>query len=251
MMGAWFGPEGISLGFSQDNPKGFWERKDVLELNKALLRHFGAVWFKVDDWDDTRLATIPPPLTRAVRNLILELDAHRPWMIKDPRLCLTLPCFLPWLEVPVAVIANREPLEIARSLQLRNGMPLEYGLALWEYHAVHVIRHAHALPRIFTSFEAMLSRPVENVSKLYEQLVIHGVQGLRMPSEREILAFVEPSLQRARKADVDHVLTDEQRTLAAILGGEAMFDPAIEVSPHARRIMETMGHKVSGSPVNS
>jgi hypothetical protein len=251
MMGAYFAPEGLSLGFSNDNPKGFWERKDILQINKALLHHFGCTWYKVDHWDDKKLDTIPEPWSRNIRNTILELDAHRPWMIKDPRLCMTFPCWRPWLEVPVAVIACREPLEVARSLELRNGMPMEYGLALWEYHAVHIIRHTHDLPRVFTSYETMLSRPVENIFTLYEALREHGVQGLRLPSEREILSFVEPKLQRAHIADVDHVLTEEQKTLAAILCGEAMFDPNVKVSAHARRIMETLGPKISGAPINS
>ena len=37
MMGAYFGPEGVSLGANDENPKGFWERRDVLDLDEALL----------------------------------------------------------------------------------------------------------------------------------------------------------------------------------------------------------------------
>lgn len=250
MMGAYFGPEGLSLGFSSDNPKGFWERRDILQINRALLRHFGCNWFRVDGWDDTKLGTLPAPLTRSIRQAVLELDAHRPWMVKDPRLCITLPCWRPWLEAPVAVVATRHPLSVARSLELRNAIPVEYGLALWEHHAVGIIRHAHDLPRAHVSFEAMLSDPVNKTRALYEELEVHGVQGLRMPRDREILAFVEPKLERARREDAAHKLSPHQKTLHAMLCGEMGFDANIEVSPEARHIMKTLGGKVSGAPVN-
>ena len=38
MMGAYFAPEGLSAyGANQENPKGFWERRDVRTLNDRLL----------------------------------------------------------------------------------------------------------------------------------------------------------------------------------------------------------------------
>jgi len=251
MMGAYFAPEGISVGFSKANPKGFWERKDVLAVNGALLKHFDCAWHRVDGWDDSKLDTIPGPILRGIRTLVLELDAHRPWVMKDPRLCLTLPCWLPFLEVPVAVVATRHPLATARSLELRNGLPIEYGLALWEYHAVHTIRHSCALPKAQVSYEAILSEPVKTVEKLHDALLAHGVQGLRMPREREILAFVEPKFQRARETDAADLMTQEQRTLVAMLRGEAMADPKIEVSAESARLMKRMGRSLTGAPVES
>ena len=38
LMGVYFGPEGISTGANQENPKGFWERKDVRQLNDGVLQ---------------------------------------------------------------------------------------------------------------------------------------------------------------------------------------------------------------------
>jgi hypothetical protein len=56
-------------------------------------------------------------------------------VVKDPRFCITLPF---WLEACDAVqlpatvcVINRAPLEVARSLQARDGFPLGYGLRLY------------------------------------------------------------------------------------------------------------------------
>ncbi len=237
MMGAYFGPEGMSLGYNRDNPKGFWERKDVVMLNDQLLQCFGARWQNVRGWDVSKLGAVPKSLTGMVRSLTLEMDAHRPWVVKDPRMCITLPCWLPFLEVPVAVITSRDPGAIARSLEVRRQLPPEYGLALWECYAVHTIRQAHALPKIFVSFESMLETPVASTRSLYEALLRHEVQGLRMPSDREIRAFIDPTLERARRNAATQ-LTSEQENLAAMLRGELPFDPAVTISPAAQRLME-------------
>lgn len=245
MMGAYFGPEGISLGFHRDNPKGFWERKDVLYINEQLLKHFDATWHKVSNWDNGRLADTPRALTRSIRRTILDMDAHRPWVMKDPRLCITLPCWLPWLEVPVAVITSRDPLAVAHSLGLRNRIPAEYAMAMWEYYAVHTLNNAAPLAKLFTSYEDMLRTPVETTRTLYESLLKQGVQGLRMPSEREILAFVEPRLQRATGEPVPYEMSSHQKHLASMLRGEMPFEPGVGVSAQARRIMESMMVKVT------
>ena len=35
LMGAYFGPEGSSTGANEENHKGFWERRDVRNLNDS------------------------------------------------------------------------------------------------------------------------------------------------------------------------------------------------------------------------
>jgi hypothetical protein len=238
MMGAYFAPEGLALGLTPDNPKGFWERRDVMLVNDQLLHHFNCSWEKIDRLDAENAGGISPKLQHTIKTILLGMDAHRPWVMKDPRLCVTLPAWLPSLEVPVAVIAWRNPLEVARSLQLRNNMSVEYALALWEYYAVHLIRNAAALPKIFVSYEAMKEMPVENIEALYNGLQTLGVQGLRLPSEREILAFLDTRLHRAKEADVKLALSDHQQHLSAMLRGKKAFNPKMDVSANARRLME-------------
>ncbi len=248
MMGAYFAPEGLSLGYNEHNEKGFWERKDVLSINEQLLRHAGATWHKVDGWDTQQLSRTPRALTHAIRSTILEMDAHRPWVLKDPRLCITLPCWLPHLEVPVTVLAARNPLASARSLELRNGIPPEYGIAMWEYHAVHSLRNTLYIPKIHVRYETMLDTPIDSVRTLYDELCARGVQGLRMPSEREIMAFIDSDLQRASPTQVNYRLTPNQERLFAMQCGEIPFEPDMEVSPQSRHVMETTVLKSPARP---
>lgn len=246
MMGAYFGAEGMSIGYNRENPKGFWERRDVLNLNDSLLQHHGCNWHRLSGWplqgiSHTAVADLPPPLRHGMKSTILEMDAFRPFVVKDPRLCLTLPYWQRFLEVPVAVVVHRSPLEVARSLQERNSFPLMYGLVLWEYYAVCMLNASHGMPRLFIRHRDAIEDPVATTARLYNGLREHEVQGLRHPSAREITAFVEARLYRAREDGIANpiALTAHQRTLEAMLKGDARQHGLLTVSDEARALMES------------
>jgi hypothetical protein len=200
LMGAWFGPEGIGTGANAENPKGFWERRDVRALNDYVLHSVSCDWNRVSSFD---AESVPAEIAGAFREcasrLVLELDAHRPWFIKEPRLCLLLPLWRQVLEAPVCVHIHRHPVEVAGSLMARNGMPMPAGMALWEKYVTTAARASSGLPSINVLHHRLLANPVEEVERLHAELAAHQVPGLRMPSTRELLAFIDPSLHRQRR----------------------------------------------------
>jgi hypothetical protein len=242
LMGAYVGAEGTLLGPDPSNPKGYWERRDVITLNDALLLLSGCTWKRVAGWCAAPSRPIAPELRDAMQNVILGMDAFRPWVMKDPRLCLTLPHWMPHLEVPVAVLVYREPREIVRSLGQRDQMSDEFGLALWEYHAVGALNATREMPRIFARHDRLIMNPVETVSQLVDQLGAAGVHGLRRPSAREVGAFVDPALSRAGATgpELQLPLNVEQRAVAAMLRDEVQQDRALEVSRQSQDVMTRM-----------
>jgi hypothetical protein len=239
MMGAYFAPEEFALPANSANPKGFWERKDVVQVNNELLQYQNCNWLNVFGWNSDRTSFSPPKIMQHLTQIIGELDAHKPWAIKDPRLCMTLPCWLPFLKTPIAVIMARDPLEAARSLQLRDGVEIAHGLALWEYYAVGVVRAAAALPKIFIGHEELMGAPLSAVQRLHQELSVH-VSGLSLPLEQAVLSFVDPSLHRAKLSDVDAdvVISPHQQSLYAMLSGQKPFDENVAVSVHSERVMQ-------------
>ncbi len=233
MMGAYFGPEGVSEGYTSANPKGYWERRDVNRLNESLLEYNGCTWNRLDAWPENALPALVPQQEKTIRNLLLNMDAHRPWVMKDPRLCLTLPYWMPFLEVPVAVMVYRNPLEIAHSLVQRDNMPPAVAIALWEYHVVNMLNATLNIPRIFVRHAPALQSPVRFVKALYETLEEQlDVRGLRLPSDREIRAFVDKKLHRSRASEVaDKIaLTPFQTMLISILEQAAPHKAKLSVS---------------------
>jgi hypothetical protein len=242
MMGAYAGPEG-ACGYNADNPKGFWERNDVVKTNASLLKLYHVDW--INTTVTRRMLSWELPAAEAVaqhmRRIVFNMDGHRPWVMKDPHLCLTLSHWLPLLEVPVCVIAYRDPLEIAHSLRVRQHNAVESferAIALWEYYAVSLLNATRHMPRIYVAHADMMSNPPAATAKLYNGLAAAGVQGLRLPSPREINAFIDAKLYRSRAYESsDYPYTEQQRALIALLKGEYTLDGMLSVSEASRQIL--------------
>lgn len=204
LMGAYMGPEGISTGANAENPKGFWERRDVRQLNDAALHSLGCDWNRVADLDLQRLpGDMAEAFDKVAARILLEMDAHRPWFLKEPRLCVLLPLWLRHLEAPVAVRIHRDPVEVASSLLRRNAMPMEVGLELWEYYVRSAAESSQGLPSVNVQHAQLMSEPAAVAERLYDELVCLGVQGLRRASRRELAAFVDRDLHRERSGRAD------------------------------------------------
>ena len=55
MMGAYIAPEEQEMDPQVDDPKGFWERKDVEKLNDEILQAADATWDKVSRVDFSKI----------------------------------------------------------------------------------------------------------------------------------------------------------------------------------------------------
>jgi GT2 family glycosyltransferase/glycosyltransferase involved in cell wall biosynthesis len=246
-MGVYFAPEGVSTGANEENPKGFWERRDVRALNDQLLHSAGADWHRLGDFS---LQAIPELTLASFRKeaakIILSMDAHRPWFLKEPRLCVLAPLWLELLEFPVCVFVHRSPLEVADSLKTRNDFPSDFSLALWEFYNTTALNATVGLRRVQVNHHDIMRDPVGSVRILGEALERHGVRGLRSPSEEEVLAFVDPSLARAKAAREDDALTPAQRKLwEAFETGEALrFTEPIDCSEETRNVLRARDRAV-------
>jgi hypothetical protein len=231
LMGANVGPEHVMLQPCDDNPKGYWERGDVMALNDAILLMRGCTWNRLANWSIA--PTMPPPVKQIMGRIVLGMDAFRPWVMKDPRMCLTLPWWQSMLEVPIAVLVYRDPLKIVRSLEKRRiSMSHTHSLALWEYHAVEALNATQNMERVFVRYEKMIVEPVQTVAQLFADLKPLVPNGLHLPSEREITAFITPGLDRAKVecGEPLPMLTPAQEAVAAMLRGEEMQNATLEVS---------------------
>src|SRR6185312_14995381 len=127
-MGAWPGDDSALL-IGPDNPRGHYE---LGALHGACLRRLEAAG---GDWKHPPMSA-PDAAVDAFRReaaAVLDmLDTRRPWLIKEPRLCLVVRELLPLLTRPVFVHVVRDPLEVAASLEARDRMPRDEALALWE-----------------------------------------------------------------------------------------------------------------------
>ena len=186
-----------------DNPKGYWEHRDIVAVHERLLTALGS------RWDDVR--ALPPDWLRsdparqaatAIDGLVARDFAGTPlWAVKDPRLCRFLPL---WLEVlprknvrPVVLLMARKPSEVAASIEARNDWHSPIGEMLWLRYMTEAEAASRGLPRSVVVYDDLVATPVSAVSIALKAL---GIAFSLSPTHaREVLAgFID-------KADQHHV----------------------------------------------
>lgn len=250
LMGAYFGTENDGTGIvNQENPKGFWERRDVRAINERILAEMGADWDRVTPWvGRPSTGELPPRDEKELLGVISKLEPHRPWVIKDPRLCLTLAAWLPRLEMAQVVMPLRHPIEVAVSLQNRNGFPLDVGLALWEAYSLEAVRALGDHQVHLVRYEALIESPVHVARNLHRTLTESGVARLSLANEEELMAFVDPSLYRSRLPEVGRHYHEHP---AVVLYGELCGTEAQPLSRFARELSTRSAKELAAHELRS
>lgn len=129
-LGANLGDERLWTEPARDNPKGFFENRPVLELNREILSIQGGSWSAPPalprGWED---ATELAECREQAQDLIREMPEST--VIKDPQLSLTCPLWVKVGKVSSPILCVRNPVSVANSLMVRNGFSIDQGLFLW------------------------------------------------------------------------------------------------------------------------
>ena len=213
-------------------PLGFWERRDMRNLCDQMLHSAGADWWKIAAFDPK---VIPRAmLAEQLRNfekIVSELDKYKAWVIKEPRLCLLLPVLRHYVTNLVCIHIYRNPLEVARSLQMRNGFSISAGLALWEAYNLHALKASEGLPRISLSYESLMRHPLETLNALVNELEGIGGEAIK-PDSGLIERFIDLNLHRQKATDeeTEGYLLPSQRALWLRLQSGEVFDEGLDIS---------------------
>lgn len=104
-------------------------------------------------------------------------------------------------------------------------MSRDDALALWERYTRSAFAASHGWPRVLVDYDDLVARPVHTAQRLHADLVEAGVQGLLLPADDTILAWVDAP-QRASPAGDGAALSASQSALRdairdrSILGAE-------------------------------
>jgi hypothetical protein len=163
---------------SEENAPGFWEGRRIVRRHKALLESLGSGW---DDIGELPADWLQRESTQGYENVLLEIlredfSEARIIVVKDPRLSRLAPLWLRLLErfeaEPSFVVMIRHPLEVARSLAVRNGFDERKSLLLWLIHLVEAERHSRGFPRVFVTYDRLLDEPEKVVARVRDGLGI-------------------------------------------------------------------------------
>ncbi len=231
------------LAGQEDNPRGFWEREDVVALNDEILAANNATWYR-----PPRQAPACTDAHRAAMGEILgRLPGDRSWQLKDPRQVLTWPLWREVLGDVVLVFVYRDPIAVATSLQRRNGFPLSLGLWLWEHYNRLALAALQGRDYLALSYEAVARDPAQTLSAALSRLADLGV-GCGTALDPGVF---DPSLNRFAGTDADahrSLVTASQAQLAAfceaLVSGDDLPDLP-EPDDRDRALMEDMGEALA------
>jgi len=159
-----------------NNDKGFWEDVDINRLNIELLAHLN------DDWDCmaplSKAELSRPDLDvfklRAVELIRSRFELYKVYGFKDPRISRLLPF---WQSVfnhlqleAKYIIACRNPMSVARSLQARDGFDLAKGYQLWLEYSLATLRDTVGTNRIVVDYDNLIDSPEPELKRMAQQL---------------------------------------------------------------------------------
>ena len=211
-----------------DNEKGFFERIDVVLQNDYIMKrqnvHYAFNTYKYDALvglkdvlnlqDDKFFAEGRRALS------FLNNDQNAPWMLKDPRLCITLRTWTPLLtRVPAVLFTYRNPMDVAMSMHKRETehFPIAKGLKLWYVYNKRAIQQSGDLCRVRTSHRLVMLQPQEEMNKIVSGLRRCGVAVPHEVSSSDVKSFVDTSLQHGRTSLLDTLCADPSVDFSNIL----------------------------------
>lgn len=162
------------LGMDWSNPRGHFEDVDFLSLNEKILASAGGSWNDPPLYPD--ILSLRDDFQLDIRDLIQnknENNSGRPWGWKDPRTCLTIDLYLPFLRRPFVIWCRRDPAVISKSLLKRNQIQPAQGLALTEYYNEQInkfILRNPDIPVLALEYEGVIEDPEFWIRKLIDCL---------------------------------------------------------------------------------
>jgi hypothetical protein len=226
LMGAYCGPSSSLVQPNHENAQGFYERREMRSITDALLRAGNAEW---DDVNNFEYSNIPSGILIKQRDrfahLLADLNQHNCWVLKEPRLALLLPLFLPQLDSPFILHIVRNPLDVARSLFKRNGLSIANGLALWFRYNIYILRATVSLPVLRISYDGLLADPLRCAHRILQFLPAFALNHLNVPAPEALYKFADASLyhQRSGLSKKFPVLSQDQEALFRLLRESLSF----------------------------
>ena len=200
----------------QDNEKGFFERIDVVLQNDYIMAQqqisYGFRCHAYNPLQGIRdIVLKTQDATQKFFNegkralAFLNNEQNFPWMLKDPRLCVTFRTWFPFLKfIPAIVFTYRHPMDVAVSLNKRyEHYQIGKGLRMWYVYNRMAIEQSNDLCRIVSSHHKIMTEPRLELDYIYEGLKKCGVAVPHKVSDEGIASFIDPKLQHGKSTIKD------------------------------------------------
>lgn len=198
------------MAANSGNEMGYWESQDLANIHDRILSLFGSRWDDPlpIDLDKLPAETIDYAKTLLAEYIVRDFSASQCFVVKDPRICLLIPLWLDVLDslnVQIKIVLPfRHPLEVARSLQKRDGGGLlQKSFLLWLRYVLTAERQTRGLKRCFVGYSHLLANYQEVIGAIAKQCQIDWI--MAPDTDAQIAEFIDGQYyhQRITEADVN------------------------------------------------
>jgi hypothetical protein len=190
-------------GANASNPGDHWERREIVHCHDRILGLFNRTHeglfhdfaLPVAWWADPRVVQIK-------REIVAFLERRMGggyFGFKDLRAARLMPM---WHQIfseinlsPKLVLCLRNPAQVARSLQARNGLDPEIAEYRWLVYIVDFFRYAHSVDVCMIEYERWFSEPATNLGKLQRFLDLQWQQS-QADLDLTLSGIIDPAARR-------------------------------------------------------
>lgn len=183
------------IGPHHENPDGFFEDAEIVELHKQLFADLGAkpIYPLPQGWLSSDVVRPYYEKTKGIVEKNLEMTSGI-WGFKDPRVTSILPLWLGtfksmWV-IPVFVLAVREPGAAIRSLVRQTGLPGELAELIWLFRVCDALHNCSGNCAI-VHYEEWFSAPQKTADDLA------AFVGLNAGAVTVLDQIIKPNLNRS------------------------------------------------------
>jgi hypothetical protein len=158
LLGVDLGPtERMLPAAEHDNARGYWEQREIYEINEEILGAFGGTWARPPDlppgWE--RYPALAAIRDRARRTLTDHFSATGVrWAWKDPRASVTLPFWRDLIGEMDYVLCVRNPADVAASISKRGeNLDFDSSIALWLHYLRAALENTRGSRRLILRYE--------------------------------------------------------------------------------------------------
>ena len=234
---------------AEDNEKGFFERVDIVIQNDMLFARQGVNYalytsrYSASDGLKVVMANRDTGkfFAEGRRGLaFLNNKNNYPWMLKDPRLCITLRTWLPLLNfIPAVLFIYRHPFDVSLSMNKRatEHFRIERAMKLWYVYNKRAIQQSDDLCLVVGSHKKIMKSPHSEFARIYNDLKGCGVDVPRALTSKDIESFIDVRLQHGKSGLGDVSCGTNYHNL--VLPGETPNLDSINISSVCKTTLTT------------
>ncbi|ORJ59038.1 sulfotransferase family protein [Geothermobacter hydrogeniphilus] len=161
---------------TDDNPKGYFEDLDFVNINNTILRKYKSSWYDHEPikFNFFRFIRYYKYLSMIRTKLGEKFSGKTIFGVKDPRISRLLPVWEKFSEPydKKYIVVFRSPFEVAESLRKRDGFSLEKSIKIWIAYNKSIIDFVDSNDSVFFSYGKIVSNTKMFIDKVFENLNI-------------------------------------------------------------------------------